>query len=207
MTLPLAALLQGAAATPPVGEGDAFAIDLDGTNDYFSRASDFAGNADGKTFTFSAWVWWSKTSSSNRVYTVATSSSGDERLMFYIDPSDSTFGFLARNSANTLVLNTLTNVDIKTVNNTFVHLLVSVDLANTSNRSIYINDTSVSSSWSTYVNDSIDFTLPYHRISGDSFNTSLFGGRLANVFLAYEYVDLSIESNRRIFITADRKPA
>ena len=207
MTLPLAALLQGVAATPPVGEGVAGAIDLDGTNDYLSRSSDLVGNADGKTFTFSAWVWWSKTASSNRVYTMATGASGDERLYLYIDPSNSAFGFLARNSSNVVVLNTLTNIDLKTVNNTFVHILVSIDLSNTTKRHIYLNDSVASSSWSTYTNDNIDFTLPYHRISGDSWNSSYFGGRLSNLYLDYTYRDLSVEANRRYFITADRKPA
>jgi hypothetical protein len=32
-------------------------------------------------------------------------------------------------------------------------------------------------------------------------------GRLANVFLDYTYRDLSVEANRRYFITAERKPA
>ena len=37
------------------------ATDLDGTNDYLSRASDFTGNTDGKTFTFSCWVYYDGT--------------------------------------------------------------------------------------------------------------------------------------------------
>ena len=34
--------------------GVADAIDFDGVTDYLSRSSDLVGNADGKTFTFSA---------------------------------------------------------------------------------------------------------------------------------------------------------
>lgn len=41
--------------------------------------------------------------------------------------------------------------------------------------------------------------------SGDGYGA--FAGRLAHVFLDYTYRDLSIEANRRLFITADRKPA
>ena len=33
------------------------AIGFDGTNDFLSRSSDFTGNTDGKTFTFSGWVY------------------------------------------------------------------------------------------------------------------------------------------------------
>lgn len=33
-------------------------VDLDGVNDYLSRSSDFVGNTDSKTFTFSCWVYW-----------------------------------------------------------------------------------------------------------------------------------------------------
>ena len=104
MTLPLAALLQGAAATPPVGEGAAGAVDLDGQNDYFSRASDFTGNADGKTFTFSAWVWLASLPGAQQL-TRSFSGSGFGLTVLVEDAGAAMqFHFLAYNSAGSTVL-------------------------------------------------------------------------------------------------------
>ena len=33
------------------------AVDFDGVEDYLSRSEDLVGNSDGKTFTFSSWVY------------------------------------------------------------------------------------------------------------------------------------------------------
>ena len=38
-------------------------VSFDGSSDYLSRSSDLTGNADGKTFTFSAWVYLGHTGS------------------------------------------------------------------------------------------------------------------------------------------------
>ena len=43
--------------TPLSGVVEPEAVSFDGTNDYLSRSSDMTGNADGKTCTFSCWVY------------------------------------------------------------------------------------------------------------------------------------------------------
>lgn len=181
------------------------AIDLDGTNDYLSRASDFTGNADGKTFTFSAWVWVNDTGNWNYVYSAATAPNGSLRFWIAVNGANGTIQVYGRNSSNTTILACATSTGAN-VNNTFVHILVSVDLTNTSNRYMYVNDTAVSPTWSTYTNSDIDFTQPYHYIANDSYTPSC-KGRVTQVFLDKTYRDLSVEANRRLFITADRKPA
>ena len=50
-------------------------VSFDGTNDYLSRSSDLTGNADGKTFTFSAWVYWNRYQGT--VYSMNTASTYD----------------------------------------------------------------------------------------------------------------------------------
>ena len=66
----LAKALQAAAGNTPAGDLAA-AIDFDGTNDYLSRSSDMTGNADGKTFTFSAWIY--ETSGNSKIYQAGSS--------------------------------------------------------------------------------------------------------------------------------------
>lgn len=187
----LRAATAAAASVEPVG------IDFDGTNDYLSRSSDLVGNADGKTFTFSAWVYPAETGD---IYCYYSDASGTQRVGI-ITNNTGGVSITCRNSSGTNILVASTTEVVPL--NTFTHILVSVDLASTGNRAVYINDQAASVTWTTYTNDSINFSVSRHAIGAVS--TSGFGRkcRLAGVYLDYTYRDLSVESNRRDFIDAD----
>ncbi len=180
--------------TPVSGEVLPESVDFDGTNDYLSRTSDFIGNVDGKTFTFSCFFYPSTDNTFKVIY-----HSGDETsYKVLVAVSNDKFIIVAKNSADAVILNIAS--DITTSKDTSYNAIVSLDLSDTGKRSIYINDVAASVTWSSYTNDSIDFTNTVHKI-GARYATSLspFKGRLSHVFLDYTYRDLSIESNRRIF--------
>ena len=196
-------ILAAAITSQPSASGVADAIDFDGATDYLSRSSDLIGNADGKTFTFSAWVWAGATSGS-AIYS-------SNRNDIVVDVAGTACGlsifFRSTAGTNICVVQQAAAGAGAIPRNTYFHLLLSVDLTSTVNRHIYINDVSLTSAtWSIYLNQDIDFTTPNHEIAGRVSLTKL-GARLAHVFLDYTYRDLSIEANRRLFITADRKPA
>jgi hypothetical protein len=48
------------------------AVDLDGTNDFFSRASDLTGNTDSKTLTLSIWCYLKDNGATQRLYVADT---------------------------------------------------------------------------------------------------------------------------------------
>jgi len=74
--------------------------------------------------------------------------------------------------------------------------------------SIYIDDIADTPNITSFVADSfLGFPASYHVIGTASFALVLVKGRLSQVFLDYTYRDLSVESNRRLFITDDGKPA
>lgn len=169
-------------------------VDFDGVNDYLSRSSDLVGNVDSKTFTFSAWVYVSN----DNVYVYGSSNGA----IFSYTASNGNLGVYLKNSVGTTILSATAS---KIQSNTFTHVLVSLDLANTSHRYIYLNDVLTTPTWATFTNDSINFTDTNHYIN--NYNTGNDGTcRLSNIFLDYTYRDLSIEANRRLFITADGKP-
>tara|TARA_R110000796_G_scaffold95459_3_gene200725 strand:+ start:15524 stop:17332 length:1809 start_codon:yes stop_codon:yes gene_type:complete len=196
MRIPKKALLLAATQR---GEPEAEAIDFDGTNDYLSRSTDLVGNTDSKTFTFSAWVY--RFSGNVDVF-------NNGSLKFQVTTfSDGRFSIQAKNTADTVVLN-YTAPAGSVLGLTWYHIVLSVDLSVSGNRAFYINDIEMTRSPSTYANDNIDFTdIGGFAVAGRMSGTSLFPGRLSHVYLDYTYRDLSIEANRRLFITADGKPA
>lgn len=170
-------------------------IDLDGVNDYGSLASDLTGNADGKTFTFSVWVYFDFLGGGNHF--IYISGTGFIEISYQGGTGMRIRGF---NSASSLILlATFSPPPIKT----WTHMLISADLTNTSNRGVYLNDEAVSVTWTTYTDDIIDFTQSNHYIGSDSAGSNLMDGRLAGVYLDYTYRDLSTASNRRLFIDAE----
>ncbi len=187
---------------------NAEAIDFDGTNDYLSRASDLTGNADGKTFTFSAWVYVSSYSTATQRIYASVTTGGNMRFSIVVNSSGITLTGV--NASATTILSSVGNTVVPL--NSFTNIIVSVDLSNTENRFVYINDAlDTTQNWATYSDDSIDFTAssisPAHVVAVSSLNTTKVLGRLAHLYLDYTYRDLSVEANRRLFITADRKPA
>lgn len=209
MSSALAAL---AASQQSYGAEPAGAVDFDGTNDYLSRSSDLTGNADGKTFTFSAWVW--PDNGQGPIYCSANATSGS------LQPVIIGVGNAATGTYNLTILYRDYNSGITKLQaysaalsvprDTAMHVLISVDVSDTAKRWVYINDVQTTMSWDNYVNENIPFSHTYHYVGYENHWPSVtdrFKGRLAHVYLDYTYRDLSNVTNRRLFITADRKPA
>jgi hypothetical protein len=174
-------------------------VSFDGTNDYLSRSSDLTGNADGRTFTFSCWVYHQANQ-----YTVYY---GGNHLYVQVD----TNGGMALRFMDTGFTGGLNgSAPGSTVpKNTWTHIIMSVDLT-TLTVYVYANDVNITSSCTFYTlaNADISFTGITKYVGAENPAHSAHGkGRLAHVFLDYTYRDLSVEANRRLFIDSDGKPA
>lgn len=196
-----------AAAGNGIATGDvAEAIDFDGTNDALSRSS-LTGNADSKTLTCSIFFYAASITGTDFLVSFRNNAAGQH---FAVKIANNAVYIDGGNASATAILAANTPTSPSSIAlNTWNHVLISIDLANTSNRSIYINDVAQSVTWSTYTNDSIAFSTnaDSFRINALSSITGGVQGRLSNVFLDYTYRDLSVEANRRLFVTADLKPA
>jgi len=194
MTLPT--YLKAAAGNSAIAGEVAEAIDFDGTNDYLSRSSDLTGNTDSSAMTFSAWIWLSSSTSYQYFYAA--------RNRFTVGTvSNTTFEVNAYDSSGIAIKRfTVSSPDI--AKDTFVHFCCSF---NTLNIRAAVNDVVASLSVSVNNSGTVDFTQTQHFIGRDLSGATLYGGRLSNVFLDYTYRDLSVTANRRLFVTADLKPA
>lgn len=181
------------------------AIDFDGTNDFLSRSTDLVGNTDSQSFTLSFWLW-RKADDGLAVIYAAEQSAGVNRFWVYIQGTTTTVeGY---DSGGTLRLNVSFNLGAAQYTGTFYHVLVSVNKTSTATRSVYVNDILQSATWNTYsTTNNIDFTTPLHSVMGLYTTTATAAGRLSNLFLDKTYRDMSITANRRLFVTADLKPA
>ena len=166
---------------------------------YLQKSSDLTGNSDGKTFTLSAWIKMRQEGGSQDSPRPLSNSSGRFNV-FGGQGSGGSFSFTLRgsNTSGTIILNATTSS--KLGGNDWCHLLVSIDLSDTSKRYIYINgvlDSSVT--WTTYTNDNIDFTDTTWRVN----TTGGSDAKYAHIYLDYTYRDLSVEANRLNFIDSN----
>jgi hypothetical protein len=180
------------------------AVSFDGDTDYLSRASNFAGDVNSKTVTFSCWVYRPNTEAFYLYRDYNTSANSG--MVVFVNSIPNKPRIICWNSSGVSILD-VTAPDLLAVD-TFFHVLISFDLTNAANRYMYINDVLQSPTWATYTNDFVGFASTPQKYIGSSVNGSgLSKGRLSNLFLDYTYRDLSIESNRRLFIDVDGKPA
>ena len=188
--------------TTPVSSGiEPEAVSFVAT-DYLSKST-LTGQANSKTFTFSAWVYVSSkvTGGNAQIYHVVT----NDRFQIYHSRVNNAIYFAGGivNEGNILTGHTGAN---SFPLDTWSHFLISVNMASTSQRHVYINDEIPSSmSWETYNNFNIEFNVSGNNVGGD-YSTAK-PQRLSNVFLDYTYRNLSTTSNRRLFIDADGKPS
>lgn len=174
------------------------ALDFDGANDWLDTNADLIGLSDGKEGIFSAWV--------------------------RLDGQDDTLFRLIFNNINRFRVNRLTTnkfqvagsnaaaatiLDFSTVetyeiSSTWLHLLTSWDLANDASH-FYVNDVADHAK-TTRTNDDIDYTGANWAIGANTSGTANFDGAMAEVYFAAEFLDFSVEANRRKFIDASGDP-
>ncbi len=177
------------------------AVDFDGANDCLLTGADLIGNSESSTLTFSAFVWL------DSAFTGSIYDSRFNQFRVSIEAGGS-ITIRGQNSGGAVVLAGTSEVG-SVPQRTWAHVLISIDLTSTAKRSIYVNGVLKSATWATYsLGGKIWFPANGHSVGRErQLVINYLKGRLAHVFLDYTYRDLSIEANRRLFITADRKPA
>ena len=184
-------------------------VALNGTTDYLSKSSDLTGAADGKTFTFSAWVYITGTGSDYRIYHSNDTGSGWPRFAVFVNcssTSSATVTFVSYPTDGTKRLDVRSPVGAF-VRNGWNHILASFDMASQANSKMYINDVSVALTVDTFVDIALSFSNNEHYVGAESSSAGKLAGRISNVYLDYTYRNLTVEANRRLFRTSTGQPA
>lgn len=193
----LAFLLSAALSLPLLAGGQSYwppAIgDFDASGDYLLRGSDLDGNANGKLGTVSLWFRLDADPALGNFFFHSTNSQFSLRIK-----GDGKASLDAKDAGGTLdlVLAT-TTVFSKSI---WYHLLVSWDTASAAGTLFYINDSAETLATKTVTNDTLDYTATVHTVGGSTAGTTLWNGAMAELWISRTFLDLSAESNRRLFI-------
>jgi hypothetical protein len=174
---------------------------FDGTEYAIERSgSALTGSSGGsKEFTYSGWIQFKRDDISSWA---SVSFNG---FYFMIYGNENQLIFIGRNSSNTNVFyGEINGINPRLFNNgQWFHILISADLTNTSNRYVYINDVAQSVTWNTYTNDFIRFDQTTVTVGNRSIGGYNLEHYQAHLYLDFTYRDLSVTSNRRLFIDAN----
>jgi len=185
------------------------AADFDGTNDYMTRGAGLTGAADSKLLTQVIWFRLDGTAGNNRfIHGATTVGGGTSRFRSgctAVGPG--LMEILGLNAAGSTVLSVRSTTALSDGEGIWRCMMASFDLSDTGKRNLYFGDVD-ELDVVTYTDDSIDFTLADWAVGALAAGTFKWDGCLAEVWFAPgQYLDFSVEANRRKFITAGGKPA
>ena len=180
------------------------AADFDGTNDYMLRGAELTGMADSKSGIASVWFRLDGGDSSD-LYALGNLTSEAPNGFGVSRQNTNKFAVWGVNAAGTKILH-LRTINTYTTGNTWRHVLASWDLATAGARHLYINDVS-NLDVITFINDTLDYTKGEFSCGSNAAGANKMNGALAEVYFAPgQYLDFSVEANRRKFISASGKP-
>lgn len=190
--------------TFPVPWPRVLGADFDGTNDYLTRGAGLTGAADGRKGMVSFWIRFT---------------GGDGAFAAIVEGTGQLVQIIRTNTANgdcirinvyssgVVELMSMTTSGGKLVSAGLMHVLASWDL--TAGRAqVYVNDASDRSGTPTLTDADIDYTLGNWRIGAAiSGAGNKLQGSLHELWFSFtDSLDLSVEANRRKFISAARGP-
>lgn len=172
------------------------AVDFNGTSTRLTLGAGLSGIVDSKKFTLTGWIKSERLGGAAQVICRAD----PDRFLCYLFNK---LSLIARTTTGVFILNISSLSDVTNVWRWFG---ISVDLADAGKRHLYFGDTD-ELNVTTYTNNTIDFTGTNWAVGGNSL-TSLdwFDGGMADIlFWPGIYVDLSVQTNRRMFYSLSGK--
>lgn len=185
------------------------AVVFDGSNDYTERGATLTGISDNTDGTISLWVLKPDTNDNVNNYFFDLSDTGGVGLRGYIvrdghATAGGTAALLLKDTSGTqITLYAVGGGTFDMIDGNWHHVLMSWDASETL---IYVDDTEANSSPATPTGVNIDYTKDKCAIGSIWNGDSKLNGELSEFYFTDEYIDISVESNRRKFISAGGAP-
>ena len=176
------------------------AVEFDGTNDWLERDGDWTGSADGQQGTF---VFWVKMNGADNTQFVLYD--GSSSFIQILRLTTNKIELRLNNSVATLLLNLLSTTEFTGVDG-WTCILMSWDLSAALKAHLYFGDVDKKTEV-TKIQGTVDYTRIDHGFGATIGGGSKTPGCFAQVYFnPEEYIDFSVESNRRKFISVGGKP-
>ena len=120
-------------------------------------------------------------------------------------PTNNSLQIVGRNASATVILNYASSAGSIPVTGKYTHVLASWNLATTVTQ-MYINDTTDAAAVSTATDDNIDYTQTAHAVGAYVNAINFLTGRISELWFNPTYLDISVEANRRKFISPSGSP-
>ncbi len=179
------------------------AVHFDGTNDNLTRGAGLTGAADGEDLLLSIWV--NMTGQDDETHHIISNVNNN---FIFTRLLDNKFQFSVRSPAPATIWDVSTDTLYSTTDNPgWHHILIAAQLDGTPVGQVYVDDVEAAVTEATApTNGDIDFTTTNHAIGGTVAGGFRLEGDLAEVYLTNEYLDISSEANRRLFIDSNQFP-
>lgn len=161
------------------------------------RNADLVGNANGKKIIQSAWIKTATPPEGSAAF-IYTNNAGPSNVFAFGTDNKFRVHFVNSVGADRLKVETASTYS----DDAWHHVLFSADMAVPGSAHMIIDDVE-DTNVLTFIDDTLAFIATVHRIGVGSDTACL-----TEVYInRAEYLDVSIEANKRKFITADKKPA
>lgn len=175
-------------------------VDFDGTNDYLLRGADLTGTTDTKVGTLSFWFRFDSLVSSVARILHAGPSSGSKGVFSFGRRNNGRIfidGLQIGDTSSTLKLETKTDL----TTGAWHHLIAAWDVSGAGKGHIFVDDVDDEDTGLTILVDrNLDYTHQNWAIASDVFAGFKYPGCLADLWFDENYLDVSVEANRRKFI-------
>ena len=176
------------------------AVDYDGTNDFANRGGGLTGAVDGKVGTVSFWIRLDGGDGS--ILHIFNGTSQIFRIVRTI--TTNLFQIRGKNSGATTILQLASNTAF-TASSSWIHVIAAWDLA-TPEAHLFINDANDEAAGSTETDDTLDYTLADWSMGAAVAGGGKLNACLSEFWFEDTFVDITVEANRRKFISATSKP-
>jgi len=179
-------------------------VRFDGTNDYLAIQSDLTGAADGPYVLVS---FWFQMLGNDAVDNDIFYPGGTFRMRIQREGSG-VFNTVWRNTAgaNSFICQSTSGVNYNSTTNTGWHHFLFAINQSTPVVEMYIDDADVAASPSASSTGTLEQTFPSWGVGAQPNGSKKLNGDMAEFYYTNEFLDISVESNRRKFISAAGQP-
>jgi hypothetical protein len=171
-------------------------------DNYYGMDGLTLGVADGKQFTLSAWWYYQSSGGSySQPRIISDAVAGPHAPWLHIDTTPHQFELRWDGGGSQkleIEIDEYSNLD------SWQHIIVSVDMSNSSKRHCIRNGTLDARNWKVYVNANLDFSN--ELTIGSWSSADRWNGGLSEIWFDNSYIDLSVSSNLSKFISSEGKP-